>query len=238
MMVITFVAASQAGLVAHYGMGEAEGGAGSPTTLIDDVAAQNATLASGTAGTIVAEGAVAGSTHSLLLDGSASYETGANVLGTDHFGPTGDGWSIEAWVKPTVDAAAGGPLDFVLSHGHGGVGYAIMADGNQWGIFVGGVGAFQAAGDFTVGQWHHLALVKDPTLNGGATTLYVNGNQHVTDSGWIHWLAVVNGNSIGNQVSGGHGFIGQIDEVSFTAIPEPATMALLGLGALVLRRRK
>lgn len=239
-VVLALVAVSQAGVVAHYGMGEIEGGAGTPATLIDDIGGVNGALISGTP-TIVAEGAVAGSTHSMLFNGGNDrYETATNPLGTDHYGPTSEGWTVEVWAKPTADHAAGGAVDLVLTHGHGGAGYCISADGNQWSLFVGGsgFGTLEAgSSDFTLNEWHHLVMTKDPTVNGGAATLFVNGVQ-ASQHGFVHWVPVVDQFGIGNQVTGGHGFTGQIDEVTLTAIPEPATMMLLGLGGLLFRRKK
>ena len=73
----------------------------------------------------------------------------------------------------------------------------------------------------------------NPILSGSFT----DGYSYSQSSGW---LTAVTSNSAVTVISGSQGGISNIDNFSVTAIPEPSTTALLGLGglALILRRRK
>ena len=89
------------------------------------------------------------------------------------------------------------------------------------------IGADYGPTDFS-GWWgdEHISL-----------TIAADGQWHSVSHTWLLWdgvgvspkIAVFAGTEAG-QIS--------VDAASFTVVPEPATMALLGLGALVLRRKK
>lgn len=85
-------------------------------------------------------------------------------------------------------------------------------------------------------------------LNSGAGYALLAGYESDIDTGWQELALLVNGLAapasgrfafryVVDDTSLNGNYIG-IDSVSVTAIPEPATIALIGLGALALRRRK
>ena len=101
------------------------------------------------------------------------YSTGRNLVG-------GDNWMVETWAY-ALKANDGG-LHVVLANGTGGTGFLICQNGNQWALFVGGVGNHNL-GEVKAETWTHLAIVR------------ANG----TTSGWI------NGRKVANQLPTGGG---------------------------------
>ena len=108
----------------------------------------------------------------------------------------------------------------------------------------------------TTGEWVHVAGVRDSAAS--LLRLYINGVEvatHDTENTFnidhdeimtIGAAAKENGDYLGEI---GHWFAGELDDVRFydealsagaiaSTIPEPATLALLGLGGLLLRRRR
>ncbi len=229
-MGVTTIASATSTVVTHYSMGDLEVAGGdsvgsTAATLIDSVSTNDASV-TGTP-IIVADAAPGGGNYSIQFDGVTDhYDRTPSILPTPVADHTGGTWMLECWAKPTANPSG---LDMVMSSGHGGVGYCITAEmiGGEplWGIFEGGYGGhYDVGGNFTVGEWHHLALVSN---GDGTETLYVNGEVTVTSPVWNHWLALANGCGIGSQYTGGgnHGFTGLIDEVYYCTIEnfDPAT---------------
>lgn len=126
-----------------------------------------------------------------------------------------------------------------------------VAGANQW-TQQGFANAFSVLGD---GNWHHIAWEWD--TNAGFATLYVDGvPENFSVIGSVSFAGGTLGSDmeIGSRQGGYDNFKGNIDDlrISDTAIygqagftpptqstvPEPASLGLLGIGALALTRRK
>ena len=158
-------------VVALYQMGEDDPGA-----LAGNIANEN-TLESGSASSsLIRNGepvyssstGLTGSSLSMGFDGNDYYSLGNNFSNaTDNFG-------IEAWIKPT---ALDG-FNFVCSNGTNHGGYGLIQQGGKWGILFMGVRGDFSGPSVKVGQWQHVAVVR----NNGITTLYVDGIASITTS--------------------------------------------------------
>jgi hypothetical protein len=126
-----------------------------------------------------------------------------------------------------------------------------VAGANQWSQG-GFVNAFSVLGD---GQWHHIAWEWD--TNAGFATLYVDGvPENFSVIGTVSFAGGTLGNDmeIGSRQGGFDNFKGNIDDlrisnsaifgqVAFTpptqsTVPEPATLGVMGMGLMMLVRRK
>jgi hypothetical protein len=150
---------------------------------------------------------------------------------------------IEVWAK----ADSAGRLQTPFHLGSGGNGLAIeMSQGNWTGV-AGGIFRLDSGVPVEVGEWTHLAMVREGNLN----TFYVNGVARVTrTTGYNAPSRTVLGAFDFN--GGGRYFDGLVDEArvftfdegAFTAgdlnyVPEPGSLLLLLLGApavLLMRR--
>lgn len=122
----------------------------------------------------------------------------------------------------------------------------------QWKVEVGG-GHGQGAGsptEIAQNQWVDYRVVLDPAGDGGKWTyaLYYGDGS----GGWIpdaiyhgslgltgDWQGFGNWDSVGIYLQSTEAYTyGELDSLSISVIPEPATMALLGFGGLLLRRKK
>lgn len=190
-----------------------------------------------------------GSTGSLQFGaGPSAPSTGGSYMETVANGiavPL-DNWVLELWVNPLVQ---GNDVTFA-SAGSGQAGWS------QIGMESGGRAFFgrsnQAYGPMTssaiaIGTWTHLAYVRSGGVNYG----YVNGVQigtpdsgTPTNNGQLH---------IGIRPGNGQHLTGYLDEMRFStfapgtfnssdllvnAVPEPASMAVLGFGALAFLKRR
>jgi len=234
-------------LTHYYSLGET---AGLPT---DSVGSSDFTTATGTAPTsqVGAADASIGSTHYLTYTGGSS-STGADfsALPTNNF-------AVGLWVRTSTispsrsdvimfqgNSAGGGDADLILSDGGSGAtdAWAASVSGATWVGPNRGVG-----GSAVIDTWEHLAWVRD----NGVDTLYIGGvAQTPTKTNAVSWGAsgFLGTNNSGTAMDlddlriytfdAGEG--GDAVSAMFTAVPEPSSAALLGIGgiALLLRRRK
>jgi hypothetical protein len=236
------MASAEGALVAQWNLGEDDPGAvagniGNVTTLDAVDSFGRTRLGDPTYSTTVAPG---GSTLSMEFDGAGDYYTGsAPTIDLTKDFSYAFGASVTAWNS----------FNFFASLGSNFGGIAVVQTGGTVKIFFPGVGA--GTGDFTptFGQWYHYQV--DYTYNAGSpvTTLSVDGNVVSTRTGnprndKIDDYFTIGGNS--RVAAGGStnpadfegSFNGFIDHVTFTVIPEPGSLALLGLGGLLALRRR
>ncbi|MFD2159206.1 LamG domain-containing protein [Rubritalea tangerina] len=181
--------------------------------------------------------------------GSTAYASLSNqgVYGADFSGFATDNFGIELWAR-TSDSDS-----IIFTTGNSGQFLDFQTTGGNWAASINGaswVGGNNGAGQaFTANTWTHLALIR----NNGTTTFYING---VAQSGTSNAAVTHSAGHLGVRPGDGRRYEGDIDSVRMftfdpinddpvaalntTAVPEPTSTALLGLGgvALLLRRRK
>ena len=82
----------------------------------------------------------------------------------------GDNFVVEVWAYATKASDAG--WHAVVANGHGGIGFLIAQNDDQWKVLVGGVGATNL-GKVQPETWTHLAIVK----KGGSVSGWLNGEK-------------------------------------------------------------
>jgi hypothetical protein len=87
-----------------------------------------------------------------------------------------DNYVVETWAYATKEKDRG--LHTIVASGHGGIGFLICQQDDQWGVFIGGVG-FHALGHVQPETWVHLAVVK----SGGNGSAWVNGKRVINKLG-------------------------------------------------------
>jgi len=112
----------------------------------------------------------AATARSVDFDGSGDYLT---VAGPGALGTSTD-FTMECWVYLDDNASGTHKRIFSVNEGSNAAEYTMMRIYNgQWNVYIGGSGGnwnFQG-GNAEVGQWYHLALVRNGTTN----AFYVNG---------------------------------------------------------------
>jgi len=171
----------------------------------------------------------------LSLDGTDDYvsvDDDATLDITDEL-------SIEAWVRTAIDMDTNPRMQIVDKGEHLGTGegYMLMIyNGDLYGRVnkVSGTACIYEYPDDK--NWHHVVY----TFKSGEQKLYIDGNPVVSKT----QIATIGTNDqgllIGNGVNRSYYWNGEIDEVRIYnhAIPEPATLFLVGLGGLALLRKR
>lgn len=185
-----------------------------------------------------------------LTGGSGSENNPGNYLNLPIAGGGTGSWTLAMWIKDgssknsylfdnrDFGATGGDRLIFSTEHN---------VPGSGLGLFNGGWAS--ASATIRDGNWHHVAWVFDGV--GGTLTLYADGVGTSTSYSAADLLAesVRLGNRSGDGASGQGGRL--IDDVfvyssalsssevnALMNIPEPSAMSLLGLGAVLLLRRR
>ena len=195
-----------------------------------------------------------GNVSSLLLDGSNDYATSPDSADWDIVASNADNWTVDFYVRLDTHAGTTGLM------GQG------SDSSNRWAIrnvhnsgltFLVRVGTSEVintgfGGEITDSDWHWIALCKV----GPEYAIYKDGNQvnYTNDTSTANFTGLLN---IGRTYGPSYYYTdGNMDEVriwhanvfdaapnsgktdTIANIPEPATICLLGLGALSLLRRK
>ena len=164
-----------------------------------------------------------------------------------------DSFSISAWIKTsqTSNAPIVDKRRWVPDGGFGYYkeGYTLIINQNKlyFGIEDSSNNGTSIVGNTVVNdnQWHHVVAVRDTTIDG--LLLYVDG---VLDAAVVSdatvgslansWDLLIGKWKSADGIVDHFYFDGSIDDVRIysEAIPEPCTLLLLGLGGLVLKRKK
>jgi hypothetical protein len=200
---------------------------------------------------------------SLLLGGKGDYLTIPDSPDWDICGSKADNWTIDFWVKMATAKHSGNEFFatqcensknqwslFTLSNGD--IQFQMMSNGKQK------INVVTPAREIKDTDWHWIALCKVGSLYG----IYLDGQQvaYTKDTDTDIFAAPLTIGGAGYDTKK-YGLAGHLDEFRIThgnlldafpnayrtnkiedppcsVVPEPATIALLGLGALSLLRRK
>ncbi len=186
-------------------------------------------------------GTNAGAFYSFGTTGSGERALGGTASGGAYFGSPPSG-ALAGWITVAINNNTGGALtDFTVGF-----------DGEQWrnggnataqtmvleygfGPSFGTVGSWTAPG----GNFDWTSVVNTTTaaaVDGNVAGLVPGRGGSVGGQTWNNgdtlWIRWIENNDVGND----HGL--GIDNFSFSATPEPATIGLLAIGALAMNRRR
>jgi len=230
-----FVGSAQAGLVAHFPVNSAT----DSSTFLDDVV-DDATHG-------VADGTSSNEDGSIVFDATRGGDVLQTVQGHRFTAGTQDidlsegfGWSL--WFKsPSANFNIDDAGADVIIGSRNGIWNKVQPTGTERFFDLGGY-------NIDDGAWHHIAYVGDST-DGGA--IWIDGVQVATDATPFNGTQTVNdvmeigGSSRFSEDA--TGFMDEIrifdhrlseSEIQALAIPEPSSLALLGLGGLLIARRR
>ncbi|MCG8315393.1 MAG: DUF2341 domain-containing protein [Pseudomonadales bacterium] len=125
------------------------------------------------------------------------------------------GFTFSAWVKPQ-----GTQLDNYLFHRKSGAAELIVAiDGNTlYSKFIDGGSVFETPRSILLAQdtWQHITVVMKAT----EMSVYLNANPVMTVP--VSLIEMGGATTLGSDDNGGHGFVGEMDEVRFSKIARDA----------------
>jgi len=241
---ISFAGASSAALIGHWEFDDA-GNLG-----LDSAGGDNNGTATGGGSSFNAAGVIGGA---LQLDGS---DNGLEILNSAPFQAL-DTFTIAGFVNANLDGAnyggsgTVGRLFGTLGNngvgGNNGYGFGVRDNGDMlfttYGILDVGAGG---AGTISDDTWHHIAV----TLDGGVSNIYVDGALVGTGGGGNPNDTSFNFHIGAGEIFADGRFEGLLDdvrvydnvltanEIAALNVPEPGSLALLGLGGLMIARRR